>query len=44
MGTVEESLARIHAPIGLKLGARYPEEIALAIMSEIVAVSHGIEV
>lgn len=44
MGTAEESLARIHAPIGLKLGARYPEEIALAIMSEIVAVSHGIEV
>ena len=44
MGVAEESLARIHTPIGLHLGARYPEEIALAIMAEIVAVSHGVEV
>jgi xanthine dehydrogenase accessory factor len=31
-------LARIHAPIGLDLGGRQPEEIALAIMAEIVTV------
>jgi xanthine dehydrogenase accessory factor len=42
MGMAEESLARIHAPIGLNLGARYPEEIALAIMAEIIAERHGV--
>lgn len=34
-------LARIHAPVGLDIGADNPEEIALAIMSEIVAVYRG---
>jgi xanthine dehydrogenase accessory factor len=33
-----EQLARLHGPIGLKIGGRTPEEIALAIMAEIVAV------
>ena len=42
MGMTDEQLARIHAPIGLDLGARSPQEIALAIMAEIVAVRHGI--
>jgi len=42
MGVAEESLARIHAPVGLHLGARYPEEIALAVMAEIIAVRHGV--
>ena len=42
IGIAEESLARIHAPIGLNLGARYPEEIALAIMAEIIAEQHGV--
>jgi xanthine dehydrogenase accessory factor len=37
----DEKLERIHAPIGLDLGARSPEEIALAIMAEIVASQHG---
>lgn len=40
-GIPEEKLARLHAPIGLELGGRTPEEIALAIMAEIVAVRHG---
>ncbi len=40
-GISEEKLARLHAPIGLELGGRTPEEIALAIMAEIVAVRHG---
>lgn len=39
--TVEE-IARIHAPVGLPLGGRRPEEIALSVMAEIVAVSHGV--
>jgi xanthine/CO dehydrogenase XdhC/CoxF family maturation factor len=34
----EEDLARIHAPAGLDLGAEGPEEIAAAIVAEIVAV------
>jgi xanthine dehydrogenase accessory factor len=40
-GALEEELARIHAPIGLDLGGRSPEEIALAIMAQIVALRHG---
>jgi xanthine dehydrogenase accessory factor len=40
-GATEEQIARIHAPIGLDIGARTPAEIALAVMSEIVAVRRG---
>ena len=36
-GFNKNDLARIHAPIGLDIGAVKPEEIALAIMAEIVA-------
>ena len=39
-GVPEERLSRIHGPIGLKIGAQTPEEIAIAIMAEIVATSH----
>ncbi len=35
-GMTEDQLARLHAPIGLDIGASTPEEIALAIMSEVV--------
>lgn len=41
MGVSEEFLARVHGPIGLDLGARTPEEMALAIMAEILAVRYG---
>jgi xanthine dehydrogenase accessory factor len=41
-GLSEEQLARLRGPIGLNLGGRKPEEIALSIMAEIVAVrSHS---
>ena len=41
-GLQEEQIARIHAPIGLKIGSRGAEEIALSIIAEITAVDHGI--
>src|SRR5204863_557051 len=34
-GITEEQITRIHGPIGLKIGATSPEEVALAIMAEI---------
>jgi xanthine/CO dehydrogenase XdhC/CoxF family maturation factor len=37
----DEDRARIHGPAGLDLGAEGPEEIAQAIVSEIVAVRHA---
>lgn len=40
-GVTDEQIARIHGPIGLDLGARAPEEIALSIMAEIVATRNG---
>jgi xanthine dehydrogenase accessory factor len=36
-GVTSAQLDRLHAPIGLEIGAETPEEIALAIMAEIVA-------
>ncbi len=38
LGLDDAELARIHAPIGIPIAARRPEEIALSIMAEIVAV------
>lgn len=35
-GVSRESLARVHAPIGLKVGARSPQEIAVAILAEVI--------
>ena len=40
-GAEEERLQRVHAPIGLDLGAVSPEEVALAILAEIVAERRG---
>ncbi len=40
-GLEEELLERVAAPIGLDLGALTPEETALSIMAEVVAVRHG---
>ena len=42
-GLDEELLERVAAPIGLDLGAVTPEETALSIMSEVVAVRNGRE-
>jgi len=40
-GFGDDAIARIHNPIGLDLGGRSPEEIALAAMAEIVAGRYG---
>ncbi|MFE1454168.1 XdhC family protein [Streptomyces sp. NPDC058735] len=40
-GLTELELSRLRSPIGLDLGARTPEETALSIASEIVAVRRG---
>lgn len=41
VGLTETELARLHLPIGLELGGRSPEETAVAIGAEIVAVRCG---
>ncbi len=43
-GLGEAELARLHAPIGLDLGARTPEEVAVAICAEVIATRTGREV
>jgi xanthine dehydrogenase accessory factor len=44
-GAVRElDLTRLHAPIGLALNAQGPEEIALSIAAELVALRRGADV
>lgn len=40
-GIPEAKLERVHAPIGLNIGAQTPAEVALAIMAEIIAAKYG---
>ena len=40
-GIEETLIARIHGPIGIDIGARTPDEIALAILAQIVASARG---
>jgi xanthine dehydrogenase accessory factor len=40
-GVPADRLRRIHAPIGLDVGAQTPEEIAVAILAEIILVRRG---
>jgi xanthine dehydrogenase accessory factor len=37
------ALTRVHAPIGLDIGAVTPQEIAVSILAELIAVKHGKE-
>jgi len=40
-GVKKDKLERIHAPIGLNIGAESPEEIALSILAEIILINSG---
>ncbi len=40
-GIADELMRRVYAPIGLDIGAQTPEEIALAILAEIIMIRHG---
>jgi xanthine dehydrogenase accessory factor len=40
-GMTQAEIGRLHAPIGLDLGGRRPEEIAVSIAAEIVAARNG---
>ncbi len=39
----ERALARVHAPIGLRLGSKTPAEIALAVMADVMRVANGVK-
>jgi xanthine dehydrogenase accessory factor len=41
MGLTDTLIARLHAPVGLKLGGKNPPEIALAILAEIVQTQYA---
>jgi xanthine dehydrogenase accessory factor len=41
VGVTDEALARIRGPIGLDIGARNPEETAVAIGAEIIALRYN---
>ncbi len=41
MGFSDVDLARIHAPVGLAIGAEGPAEIAVSILAQIIKVAHG---
>ncbi|MDE9451756.1 XdhC family protein [Aliiroseovarius sp. Z3] len=41
MGLPQEALARLHGPVGLDIGAKGPAEIAVSILSQLVAARRG---
>ncbi len=42
-GVTDEQLARVHAPVGLNIGAATPEEIAISVVAEMVAEIRHVE-
>ena len=43
-GVKEEFLEALHAPVGLDIGAKTPEELALSILADVVATKYGRDV
>lgn len=41
-GESEQSLRRLHAPVGIYIGSKTPAEIAVSVMAEILAVRNGV--
>ncbi len=39
----QAELARLHGPVGLRIGSKTPPEIAVSILAEVTAVRHGID-
>ena len=42
-GFTEKQIDRVHGPIGLDIGASSPEEIAISILSEVIATLRGVK-
>jgi xanthine dehydrogenase accessory factor len=42
-GVPREELAQVHAPLGLEIGAQTPDEIAVSILAEMIAVRRGVD-
>jgi xanthine dehydrogenase accessory factor len=42
-GVKAEDLAEVHAPLGLEIGAQTPDEIAVSILAEMIAVRRGVD-
>jgi len=40
-GFGDEAIAKVHTPVGLDLGAETPEEIALSVLAQVIAVRRG---
>ena len=40
----QDEITRLHGPVGLKLGAKTPPEIAIAILAEMTAIRNGVKI
>ena len=43
MGVSENAIDSVRCPIGIQIGAESPEEIAIAVCAEIMAIEKGVQ-